>query len=100
VHYELQDVRNVGEFWNELDKQQVDTKPSDETTFVLTANARKLDDALASLPPQLRAQAKVVSERNQAYANTLWMQDPRRFLAAHSMTRLVGVLMRGQPDYF
>jgi tetratricopeptide (TPR) repeat protein len=100
VHNDLRDVRNLAEFWTEIDRQPVSEKPGDESLFVLTANARKLDDALASLPPELRAQAEAMSEATEAYEDMRSMRDPRRFLAGHSMTKLVGLLISGQPDYF
>ena len=98
VQYELLEVRNLADFWNELDKQQAEATPHNQTTFVLTANARKLDDALARLPQELRAQAELMGNATEAYMDRLSMRDPRRFLAGHSMTNLAGMLMNGQPD--
>jgi len=102
VQYQLQDVRNIADFWNEIDKLQVVATANDAGTFVLTANARKLDDALASLPPELRAEAEVVASLTGAamYEDVFSTRDPRRFLARHSMTKLAALLLGSEPDYY
>lgn len=101
VRYELRQVRNLAEIWNELDEQQVAATAKDESTFLLTANARKLDDAMDSLPPELRAQAELMASYAQLYQyNESGTRDPRRFLAEHAMTKLTAQLMRAPGAYY
>ena len=100
VHYELRSVRDMAKVWREFQKQQATAVARDEGVFQLTANARKLDDALASLPPELRAQAEVMANYAAHYQHLYTARDPRRFLGEHALIRHVAQLLGAEDAYY
>ncbi|HEY0683822.1 MAG TPA: tetratricopeptide repeat protein [Steroidobacter sp.] len=101
VRYDLRRVRDLAKVWRELQKQRDSMPAGDEGAFRLTANARKLDDAMASLPPELRAQAEVMGSYAEQYDDLIYTaRDPRRFLAGHVVTKYVSQLMDAEDAYY
>ncbi|MBM0103399.1 hypothetical protein JM946_01520 [Steroidobacter sp. S1-65] len=100
VRYDLRTVRDLAKVWRELQKQQVSPATGNESTFRLTANARKLDDAMAGLPPELRAQAEIMASYAARFKDAYAARDARRFVAEHAMTRYVIQMLGAENAYY
>jgi tetratricopeptide (TPR) repeat protein len=100
VQYELDSVRDISQMWRELERQRVPMTDNNEVVLLLTGNARKLDDALASLPPELRAQAELYATYTDRDRILAAASDPRRFVLGHAMTKYVAEMMGVGEAYY
>lgn len=100
VRFDLRTVRDLAKVWREIQKQQTTAVARKERTLPLIANARKLNDAMASLPPELRAQAELMAHYSDHYQDLYTARDPRRFLAEHAMTRYVAQMLGAEDSYY
>lgn len=99
VRYRVDSVRDIARIWNELDRLQAAGTKARNSVFVLEANARKLDEALASLPPELRAQSELYASFVEGRRDLAKELDPRHFLLQHAMTRYVAQMMGANDEY-